>query len=280
VRTNRNKRRVSDPVLALAIGMFALILLSGFLGPLVWTQSPIDVDISSTLNPPSFTHPMGTDDTGRDVFARFLQGAQISILLGLAVVAAGVLIGTVIGLLAGMLGGWIDAILMRVMDAVLAFPALILAMAITIALGASLQTAAVGVVVSAIPWYARVVRSETLRLKSHPTIEAAEAIGATPTRIVLRHILPHLAPTVIVQAASAFGAAILGLAALGFIGLGAQIPVPEWGAMITSGLQYTLTGQWWIGVFPGIGLLLVVVSAGIIADRLRDHLDPRSQVVR
>lgn len=223
---------------------------------------------------------MGTDSVGRDIFARFLRGAQISLSIGFIVILAGSVCGGTIGLLAGSLGGWVDVVLMRVMDAILAFPSIVLAMAVTVGLGAGIKAAALGITISSVPWYARVLRSEVLRVRALPFVDAASALGATRTRLVVRHVVPHVVPTLFIQAAAAFGFAILALAGLGFIGLGAQIPTPEWGAMITDGLQYALTGQWWVGVFPGVGVLVAVTAANLIADRARDILDPRGQYAR
>jgi peptide/nickel transport system permease protein len=167
---------------------------------------------------------------------------------------------------------------MRAMDAILAFPPLILAMAVTVGLGVGLWTAALGIALVSIPWYARLLRAEVLRIRSMPFVEAAYAMGATKPWIVRWHVVPHVLPVLFIQMAAAFGYAVLALSGLSFIGLGAQIPTPEWGAMITEGLQYSLTGQWWISIFPGIGLLLVVTAASMISDRLRDILDPRGEV--
>jgi peptide/nickel transport system permease protein len=164
---------------------------------------------------------------------------------------------------------------MRVMDAILAFPPLILAMAVTVGLGVGLATAALGIMLTSVPYYARLIRSDVIRVRSLLFVEAAAALGASPRRIVLRHILPHTSSTVFIQGSAVYGYAILSLAALGFVGLGAQAPTLEWGTMITDGLQYALTGQWWIGFFPGLGVLIAVAAASIIADRARDILDPR-----
>jgi len=273
LRAARLVRR--DRALALALGVLLLLVALALIGPLVWTRSPDKVDLLSALQRPSLHHPMGTDANGRDVLARFDRGAGISLLAGTVVVIVGALVGGVLGVLAGIAGGRVDVVLMRCMDALLAFPPLILAMAVTIGLGVGIGTACVGIVLTSVPWYARLLRSDVLRIRSLPFVEAGRALGATQRQLISRHIVPHVLPTLLIQAAGVFGFTIVTLAALGFVGLGAQIPTPEWGAMITDGLQYALTGQWWITVFPGIGLLLAVTAANVVADRLRDHLDPR-----
>jgi peptide/nickel transport system permease protein len=266
-----------DRALGLSVGVLGALVLLALFGPLVWTRNPVGIDVGNSLLSPSGAHPMGTDSIGRDVFARFMEGARISLAVGSLVVIVGALLGGTIGVFAGASGGWIDGLLMRVMDAILAFPPLILAMAVTVGLGSGLDTAGLGIMLTTIPYYARLLRSEVLRIRSLPFIEAAHALGARRTRIMARHIVPHVVSTLLIQAAAVFGYAILTLAALGFVGLGAQVPTPEWGAMITDGLQYFLTGQWWIGVFPGLGVLIVVTAASVIADRARDILDPRGR---
>lgn len=267
-----------DQQLAFSLGLFALLLLLAVVGPWVWPRDPLSVDVLSSLTPPSATHPMGTDDVGRDVFARFLSGARISVAVAAVVTLLGGLIGTALGLAAGYARGWIDVAISRTMDAVLAFPPLIFAMAVTIGLGAGLVTATIGIALTAVPWYARLVRSEVLRIRGEQFVEAAEALGTSPPQVMYKHIAPHTLTTVFIQSASVFGYAILSLAALGFVGLGAQIPTPEWGVMITEGLPYTLTGQWWMGVFPGFGVLIAVTAANLLADRARDLMDPHGDL--
>lgn len=268
---------VRDPALAFATTMLAILAFLAIFGPLIWAKDPLGLDVGASLEGPSSAHPMGTDDVGRDVLARFNEGAQISLAAGAIVVVVGAAIGGAIGLAAGVFGGWIDALLMRVMDAILAFPPLILAMAVTVGLGTGVKTATLGIIITTIPYYARLLRSDVLRLRSLLFVEAAAAIGASPTRIILRHIAPHTVSTLLIQGAAVFGYAILSLAALGFVGLGVQIPTPEWGTMITEGLNYALTGKWWIAVFPGIGVLAAVTATSIIADRARDIFDPRGR---
>jgi peptide/nickel transport system permease protein len=266
----------NDRELLLGVLMFGVIVVLALFGRLIWPVDPLRVDILNSLLPPSFAHPMGTDDVGRDVFARFIQGAQVSIGVAVGVTIAGTLIGGTLGLLAGLVGGWFDAVVSRAMDAILAFPPLILAMAVAIGLGPGIVSAAIGVILAAIPWYYRLLRSEVLRLRTLMYVESAQALGASNFRLIRLHILPQTTSTIFIQASSVFSFSILTLAALGFVGLGIQPPTPEWGTMITEGLAYALTGQWWLGFFPGLGIFVLAVSANLIADRLRDIYDPKS----
>jgi peptide/nickel transport system permease protein len=268
---------LGTPWATAATAVLVLLILAAIFGPPIWGKDPAGVDVANALQAPTGAHPMGTDANGRDVLARFLSGARLSLAVAPLVTIVGALLGGALGVLAGTVGGFLDASVGRVMDAILAFPPLILAMAVTVGLGAGVVTAGVGIMLTSIPWYARLLRSDALRLRNRPFIEAADALGATRTRIVARHIVPHVMPTLLVQAASVFGYAILTLAALGFVGLGAQPPTAEWGLMITDGLQYALTGQWWIGVFPGLGVFLAVTAANVLADRAGAVLDPSSR---
>jgi peptide/nickel transport system permease protein len=271
---------VRDPALLTAALLLSLLLFLAIFGPVLWSEDPNLVDLNQTLQAPSAAHPMGTDSLGRDVFARFNEGAQISLTIGAIVVVVGALVGGAVGVISGALGGWTDNAFMRTMDSLLAFPPLILAMAVTVGFGVGLKTAAIGVILTTIPYYARLCRSDVLRVRSLNFVEAATALGARRSWIMLRHIVPHLTSTLLIQSAAVFGYAVLAIAALGFVGLGAQIPTPEWGSMITDGLNNVLTGGWWIGVFPGIGLLLAVTATSIIADRARDIFDPRGEYLR
>jgi peptide/nickel transport system permease protein len=223
---------------------------------------------------------MGTDSSGRDIFARFNEGARISLGVAAVVALSGVLVGGTIGLAAGMLGGAVDAVLSRILDAMLAFPPLILAMTVTVGLGVGLKTATLGLTLSAIPLYGRLIRSDVLRIRALPHVEAALALGAKRSRVALVHVFPHTASTLLIQTAASFGYAILSLAGLGYVGLGAQMPTPEWGAMITDGQQYALTGQWWIALFPGLGLMVAMVAVNLLADSARDRFDPRGELGR
>jgi peptide/nickel transport system permease protein len=268
-------RRVAVPFAVLV----ALVLFAIF-APILWSHGADKQDLLHSLESPSFAHPMGTDQLGRDMFARVATGARISLIVATLVTLAGALLGGLIGLLAGTIGGLSDGVVMRLMDAILAFPPLILAMAVTVGLGIGLNTAAIGVALVSVPWYARLLRSEALRIRSLPFIEASYAIGMTRSRVIWRHVIPHMLPVLFIQMAAAFGYAVLGLASLSFVGLGAQVPTPEWGALITEGLSYSLTGQWWISIFPGVALLITVTAASMLSDRMRDLLDPRGEYAR
>jgi peptide/nickel transport system permease protein len=270
----------SDAGLWGPLAVFALLVLFAIFAPIIWGQNPDTQHLLSSLVSPSSAHPMGTDELGRDVFARLASGARLSLLFALIVSLTGAVVGGIIGLLAGTMGGASDGVTMRFMDAILAFPPLILAMAVTVGLGVGVFTAGIGIALVSVPWYARVLRSEAIRIRSLPFIEAAYAMGATRSRIITRHIVPHLLPVLFIQMAAAFGYAVLALAGLSFVGLGAQVPTPEWGAMITEGLSFALTSQWWISVFPGVFLLITVTAANVLSDRLRDVLDPSGNMAR
>lgn len=271
---------LADRKLAVPVAVIALLVLFAIFAPIFWTYAPDKQDLIHSLQSPSTTHPFGTDQLGRDVFARVADGARISLIVATLVTVAGALLGGLIGLLAGTIGGISDGVMMRVMDAILAFPPLILAMAVTVGLGVGLNTAAIGVALVSVPWYARLLRSEALRIRSLPFIEASYAIGMKRSRVISRHVVPHMLPVLFIQMAAAFGYAVLGLASLSFVGLGAQVPTPEWGALITEGLSYSLTGEWWISIFPGVALLITVTAASMLSDRMRDLLDPRGEYAR
>jgi peptide/nickel transport system permease protein len=274
---SKTRAFAGDRSLIIVATALAFVFVAAAYGRLVWPLDPLTINIAESLLSPSTAHPMGTDQLGRDVFARWSEGAQISIAVGLIVLLVGAITGATIGLIAGTSRSSIDNVLMRVMDAILAFPPLLLAMAVTLGLGAGLRSAVIGIVIPTIPWYARLVRSDVLRIRSMPFVEATVTLGAGRWRTLVHHVLPHTLPTLAIQAGAVFSYAILTLAALGFVGLGVQIPTPEWGTMITEGLGSALTGQWWITFFPGLGLLVTATAANLLADRARDLLDPKSR---
>lgn len=249
-------------------GLVILIACFCWIGPLAWRISPLSVNLTGSLLGPSTAHPFGTDQLGRDMLAEVMAAGRLDIVVALAVAVIGGIVGVSIGLLAGLRGGIVDNVSMRLIDSLLAFPPLILALAVSVALGAGTIPAAIGITISTVPFYARLMRSEVLRVRGLPYVEAAVASGGRPARIVSRHVLPHTWQVIGIQASSVVGYSVLTFAALGFVGLGVQPPTPEWGTMITTGLSYVLSGQWWIGVFPGAMLLLLVIGCNSGADGL------------
>jgi peptide/nickel transport system permease protein len=231
-------------------------------------------DIQSRFQAPSLDHPFGTDNQGRDVLSRVIFGARIPLVISAVVVAAVLLIGPLLGGLAGYFGGWIDEVIMRITDIFLAFPALVLAMAMVAILGPNLRNLALAIVITWWPWYTRLVRGMAVSLRQRPYVEAAKTMGVRDGRIVLRHILPNAFGPVIVQITLDIGTVILEVAGLSFLGLGAKPPTPEWGLMVSEGVEYVLE-QWWMSVFPGLAIFLLVLAFNLVGDGLRDVLDPR-----
>ncbi|HEY3314933.1 MAG TPA: nickel transporter permease [Bacillota bacterium] len=265
-----------DPALLVGTVLILAMVVLALVGPLFTHYSPTVPDLPHSLQAPSLTHPFGTDEMGRDVLTRVIHGARVSLPVALMVMGIACVIGTIIGLVAGYSGGWVDELIMRVADIFLAFPALILAMAIAAALGPGLVNAMVAIAIVWWPWYARLVRSEVLSLRNREFVEAARAGGLGDLRIVVRHILVNALGPIIVQATLDTGYAILTTAGLSFVGLGAQPPSPEWGSMISVGRKYILD-QWWYSTFPGVAIILSVLGFNLMGDGLRDVLDPRTR---
>jgi peptide/nickel transport system permease protein len=267
----RRKWRMSGLAWAGFAILGAALLLSAFPG-IFATHNPLKLDMVHRLQAPSEDHFFGTDDFGRDVYSRIVYGARYSIVAAGIVVVLGVIIGGMVGI-AGYAGGWIDEILMRSADVMLAFPPILLAMVIVTALGPNLTNTVLTLVVIGWPEYSRVMRAQTLVIVQQDYVLAAHAIGTPTTRVLWRHILPNTLSAMIVQATLNLGVAILSLAALGFLGLGAQAPTPEWGLMVSNGRNYFLDA-WWYPVFPGLAIAVVTLGFNIIGDALSDILDP------
>ncbi len=265
----RNPRMIVGGVL-----LFILLFMAAF-APFIAPYDPIKVNIADQLQPPSFQHWLGTDDLGRDVFSRVLWGSRVSLSVGVISVSIGFLVGVSIGLLAGYLGGTFDLLAMRVIDALLAFPALVLAIAITASLGPQIQNAMIAIGVVAIPGYARLTRGQVLAVRSSEFIAAARTVGVPPWRIMLRHIFPNIANALVVQATLATAFAILAEAALSFLGLGPQPPYPSWGQDISYSQRYLANMKWWMSAGPGIAIFIAVFTFNFLGDALRDALDPR-----
>lgn len=250
-----------------------LLLLLALLAPLVAPYDPIKPS-GGAIKGPTAQHWMGTDNIGRDIFSRVIFGARISLRMGFIAVAIAGISGTVIGVLAGTYGRFIDNILMRVIDALMAFPGILLALAIAAVLGPGLTKAMVAVGISSIPSFARLVRSSVLQVKQTSYVEAARSIGCSDRQLIVKHILPNVLTSVLVLATLGVATAILVGASLSFLGMGAQPPTAEWGAMLSQGRQYMHNG-WWIMAFPGLAITITVMAANLFGDGLRDALDPR-----
>lgn len=263
-----------SPGAMVGLTMLALLVIIAIAAPWIAPYDPVKIAPDTLLKPPSREHLLGTDQYGRDILSRILHGAPISLRLGLISVAIAGIVGTIIGLIAGYWGGIIDRVLMRCIDVMLAFPGILLALVVVTVLGPSLNNAMIAVGVSGIPTYARLIRGSVLSAKENLYVEAARSIGAKDTTIVRRHVLPNVIAPVIVLATLGLGTAILSGAALSYLGLGAQPPMPEWGAMLSVGRDY-LRQQWWIATMPGIAIMITVMAINLLGDGLRDALDPR-----
>jgi len=265
---------LGNPLNVVAIALIGAFALCALFAPVIAPYDPLLQELGSRLRPPSAEHWLGTDSLGRDIASRILYGARISLIIGVVVVASAGVFGTVVGLVAGYAGGLVDEALMRLTEVFLAFPALILAMAIAGALGPSLTNAIIAI--AAVTWavYARLTRGQILSLRRREFVEAARAIGASRIRILWQHLLPNVLAPLMIQASFDLGSAIIAAAGLSFIGFGAQPPTPEWGVMISEGRNYIST-QPWLSLFPGLAILLAVGSFNLLGDGLRDAFDPR-----
>jgi peptide/nickel transport system permease protein len=264
-------RRTSARI-GLAIALLFLVLT--FAAPWIAPYDPYDQDLSSALSPPSSDHPFGADQYGRDVLSRVMYGTRTALV---AIVMAGGLaltIGGALGLIAGFVGGAIDSVIMRVVDVLLAFPYLLLALIIVAALGPSLTNSIIAIGIIYTPQYARLMRGQVLAIQNAEFVWAARSVGATRRRIMLRHVLPNSFSPVAVMATLQAGSVVVETAGLSFLGLGAQPPSPDWGALLADGHSYFLSA-WWIATFPGLAIFLVVLGFNLIGDALRDQLDPR-----
>jgi peptide/nickel transport system permease protein len=266
------------------LGLVVIALSAGLavLAPALAPADPVKNQLLERLTPPmwvaggSARHPLGTDTLGRDVASRLLYGARVSLVVGLAAVVIAGVVGVALGLVAGYRGGWLDDVLMRLGDIQLAFPVLVLAIAVLAALGASLLN--VILVLGGTGWitYARIARGETLSLRAREFVEAARALGARDRQILGRHILPNVLPPIVVVATFSVARTIIAEASLAFLGLGLPPPAPSWGAMLDEGRNYLTTG-WWLALFPGLAILALVLGINLVGDWLRDALDPRME---
>jgi peptide/nickel transport system permease protein len=255
---------------AVIVGVWVLVAVSA---PLIAPHSPLDLDVLNRLEPPSLTHPFGTDDAGRDNLSRIIYGARITVPTAFVVVLVATVVGGLVGAVAGYAGGRLEDLLMRVTDVVLAFPGFLLAMAVTAALGPGLYHAMLAIVLVSWPETSRLMRGQILSVKENDYVVAARALGVPARRVVWAHVLPNAFPPVVVKATLEIGNAVILIAALSFIGLGAVPPAPEWGAMIAAGqakFEY-----WWVATFPGLAILSVVLGFNFLGDGLQDLMNPR-----
>jgi peptide/nickel transport system permease protein len=264
-----------NPLAIVGLAIVLTLVLVAAAAPLLATDSPIAQDLANRLQPPSAEHWLGTDEFGRDIYSRIVYGSRITLyIVGLVVILVGP-VGLLIGTVAGYLGGWVDTVLMRITDIFLAFPRLILALALVSALGPGIENAIIAIAITAWPPYARIARAETITVRNSDFIAAIQLQGASSVRIIWGHVVPLCSSSLIVRLTLDMAGIILTAAGLGFLGLGAQPPLPEWGAMISTGRQYLLD-QWWVATMPGIAILIVSLGFNLLGDGLRDVLDPKT----
>lgn len=268
-----------DPLALLGVVIIAIVALAAIFGPWL-APTPGDgagvINVAERMLPPSREYPFGTDWLGRDMLTRVILGARIALQVSLIVVGLALLVGVPLGAMAGYLGGRVDGVIMRITDLFLAFPPLLLAMAIVAALGPGLQNAAFALVISWWPWYARIARGLAVSLREWPFVDAARSMGIKDRVIIARHIIPNSLGPIVVQATIDIGTVILAAGALAFIGLGARPPAPDWGLMVAEGRQFILD-QWWLSTFPGAAIFVTVLAFNLVGDLLLRLLDPRQE---
>ena len=263
-----------NPSAVIGALIILLVALMAILAPWLAPYDPVSINLADRLSPPSPQHWFGADELGRDILSRVMHGAHVSLIIGLVVIAIAGGLGTLLGATAGYLGGRADNLIMRVMDVILSFPSLVLALSLAAALGPSLRNAILAVAFVQIPKFARLARGEALALREALFIKAARVSGFRAPWIILHHVIPTCLGPIMVLATLTIGDTILVAASLSFIGLGAQPPTPEWGAMVSTGRKFLLD-QWWYPTFPGLFIMLTVIGFNILGDALRDALDPR-----
>jgi peptide/nickel transport system permease protein len=267
-------RSLHNPLTLAGLLIIGLLVILAFIAPGISPYDPLKTDTMQRLQQPSREHLFGTDQLGRDLFSRVLYGTRISLRIAILTAAIALAIGGPLGIISGYFRGRLDLLLMRVTDMFMAFPRLILAMAIAAALRPTLENVVIAISLAAWPAYARLARSVAMSLREENYIEAARGLGASQSRILVRHIVPGAISPVVIQVSLDMGNILLTAAGLGFIGFGAQPPTPEWGLMISEGRNY-ITSQWWLSTFPGIAISLVVLGFNLLGDGIRDVLDPR-----
>jgi len=264
-----------NPITIVGLAMLGALVAVALLAPVIAPYDPYATNPAVSLRPPGPGHLFGTDSFGHDIFSRVLYGARIDLIVAAGAVGVAMVLGGLLGAVAGYAGGWLDDATMRVMDMLQAFPNFILALGIAAALGPSLTNLIIAIGLTNLPIYARLVRSRLLTLRVSGFALAAVSVGNPPWRVLLIHLLPNSLAPVFIQATLQSGWAILQAAGLSFIGLGVRVPTPEWGVMISMGVQQLTSGHWWVSFFPGLAIMLAVISFNLLGDGLQDLLDPR-----
>ena len=274
--TPRKRRLRPNSSLILGAAVVGVMVFGALFAPYLTPYDPVELDIPARFQPPSLSHLFGTDQYGRDIFTRVLYGARYDLVIAVLAVSLAAGVGTPLGMVSGYFRGSLETLIMRSMDLLLAFPNLLLAMTLAAVLGPSLDNAILAVSIVGIAGYARIAYSATLSAANETYIEAAKALGAPHGRLLARAILPAILAPIVIRATLGMGFTILLAAGLGFIGLGAQPPTPEWGAMINEGRNQVILGRWWTSVFPGLAIVVLVTGFNLLGDGLRDALDPRT----
>lgn len=262
-----------------ALIILVLLIVGALLAPYIIPYPEDLADATHTqikLQAPSLEHLMGTDELGRDIFSRVVYGARVSLSAALAAVGLSLIIGIPLGAIAGSFGGWVDNLIMRITDVFLSFPPLLLAIAMVAVMGSSLNNAILAIALSWWPWYTRLIRGQAISVKERKFVQAAETIGTGRMRIIFKHIIPNCISPVIVQASMDIGGVILTVASLSFLGLGAQLPTPEWGLMISMGRRF-FPDSWWYCIFPGLAIFVTVLCFNLLGDAIREILDPKTR---
>jgi peptide/nickel transport system permease protein len=266
-----------DPLTTATAGFLAAFCLLALVGPSLAVQHPLATDAARSLRPPMWQIPCGTDQVGRDICTRIIYAARLDLFIAISAVAIALVAGSALGSFAGYFGGWVDRIVMWIVDTIMAFPLFILAMGIVAALGSSMENIIYATAIVNVPFYARTVRAEINQRREAGFVEAARIAGNGPLRVLAHHLFPTAIPQLAVQMTLTMGWAMLNAASLSFIGLGIRPPTPEWGVMVAEGASFIITGEWWVALFPGLALVVVVLSLNLLGDGLRDMIDARER---
>ena len=266
-----------DPLTAITAGFLVAVCALALIGPWLTVHDPLATDSADALRPPSWRFPCGTDQVGRDICTRIVYAARLDLAIAASAVVLAIVVGSALGSVAGFFGGWIDRIAMWVVDTIMAFPLFVLAMGIVAALGSSVENIIYATAIVNVPFYARTVRAEINQRREAGFVEAARVSGNGSLRVLAYHLFPTTVPQLAVQMTLTMGWAMLNAASLSYIGLGIRPPTPEWGIMVAEGAGFIITGEWWVALFPGLALVLVVLSLNLLGDGLRDMIDARER---